>query len=154
MAVELPARECDVLVIGSGVGGLSAAVTAGLNGLDVQVIEKEPVFGGTTAFSGGVLWIPDNHLARQQGIEDSQQAARTYLQSEAGESFRPDVVDAFLQNGPAMLRFFEDNTRFRCNLYQYPDYHPDAPGGVMRGRSVVPQAFDIRALGDAMSRLA
>ena len=153
MAVELPARECDVLVIGSGVSGLSAAVTAGLNGLDVQVIEKEPVFGGTTAFSGGVLWIPDNHLARQQGIEDSQQAARTYLQSEAGESFRPDVVDAFLQNGPAMLRFFEDNTRFRCNLYQYPDYHPDAPGGVMRGRSVVPQAFDIRALGDAMSRL-
>lgn len=111
------------------------------------------MFGGTTAFSGGVLWIPDNHLARQQGIEDSQQAARTYLQSEAGESFRPDVVDAFLQNGPAMLRFFEDNTRFRCNLYQYPDYHPDAPGGVMRGRSVVPQAFDIRALGDAMSRL-
>ena len=116
MAVELPVRECDVLVIGSGVGGLSAAVTAGLNGLDVQVIEKEAVFGGTTAFSGGVLWIPDNHLARQQGIEDSQAAARTYLQGEAGDSFRPEVVDAFLKNGPDMLRFFEENTRFRCNL--------------------------------------
>lgn len=153
MAVELPARECDVLVIGSGVGGLSAAVTAGLNGLDVQVIEKDRVFGGTTAFSGGVLWIPDNHLARQQGINDSQAAARTYLQSEAGENFRPEVVDAFLKNGPEMLRFFEEKTRFRCNLYQYPDYHPDAPGGVMRGRSVVPEAFDIRELGDAMPRL-
>lgn len=153
MAVELPVRECDVLVIGSGIGGLSAAVTAGLNGLDVQVIEKEAVFGGTTAFSGGVLWIPDNHLARQQGIEDSQAAARTYLQGEAGDSFRPEVVDAFLKNGPEMLRFFEENTRFRCNLYQYPDYHPDAPGGVMRGRSVVPEAFDIRELGKSMPRL-
>lgn len=153
MAVELPVRECDVLVIGSGVGGLSAAVTAGLNGLDVQVIEKETVFGGTTAFSGGVLWIPDNHLARQQGIEDSQAAARTYLQGEAGDSFRQEVVDAFLKNGPEMLRYFEEHTRFRCNLYQYPDYHPDAPGGVMRGRSVVPEAFDIRELGKSMPRL-
>ncbi|MEL0552387.1 MULTISPECIES: FAD-dependent oxidoreductase [Enterobacteriaceae] len=153
MAGELLVRECDVLVVGSGVGGLSAAVTAGLKGLDVQVIEKDRVFGGTTAFSGGVLWIPDNHLARQQGIEDSQEAARTYLQGEAGESYRPEMVEAFLRHGPQMLRFLEEKSRFRCNLYQYPDYHPDAPGGVMRGRSVVPEAFDIRALGPAMRRL-
>lgn len=153
MAMKQPARECDVLVVGSGVGGLSAAVTAGLNGLDVQVIEKEAVFGGTTAFSGGVLWIPDNHLAQQQGIEDSPDAARTYLRSEAGESYRPELVEAFLQQAPQMLRVFEEKTHFRCNLYQYPDYHPDAPGGVMRGRSVVPEAFDIRQLGDDMKRL-
>lgn len=153
MSVKLPARECDVLVVGSGVGGLSAAVTAGLHGLDVQVLEKEPVFGGTTAFSGGVLWIPDNHLAQQEGIEDSADAARAYLRSEAGEHYRPELVEAFLQHAPQMLRYFDEHTRFRCNLYQYPDYHPDAPGGVMRGRSVVPQAFDIRALGDDMPRL-
>lgn len=153
MAVTLPSRECDVLVVGSGAGGLSAAVTAGLNGLDVQVLEKAPVYGGTTAFSGGVLWIPDNHLARQQGIDDSADAARTYLRHEAGDSYRPELVEAFLRHAPEMLRFFEENTRFRCTLYQYPDYHPDAPGGVMRGRSVVPEAFDIRELGDDMRRL-
>ncbi len=144
---------CDVVVVGSGVGGLSAAVTAGHLGLDAIVIEKAPVFGGTSAFSGGVLWIPDNHLAAAQGVSDSREAACTYIRQEAGHSYRPELVDAFLDNAPQMLKFFEQNTHLKCQLYGYPDYHPDAPGGVQQGRSLVPAPFDIRALGPDMARL-
>jgi succinate dehydrogenase/fumarate reductase flavoprotein subunit len=91
---------CDVLVIGSGTGGLSTAVTARKNGLDVLVIEKEPYFGGTTAFSGGVLWVPGNHHAKQNGVTDTREAARTYLRNETGNFFKADAVEAFLDNAP------------------------------------------------------
>lgn len=70
--------RCDVLVIGAGAGGLSTAITARKHGLDVVVIEKDSVFGGTTAFSGGVLWIPGNRHAREAGVKDSREAALTY----------------------------------------------------------------------------
>ena len=69
---ELPTVHCDVLVVGSGAGGLSTAITAKKNGLDVLVVEKEPVFGGTTAFSGGVLWIPLSPHAKKAGHADSR----------------------------------------------------------------------------------
>src|SRR5690606_25672470 len=89
----------DVLVIGSGAGGMSAAVTAGKAGLDVLVVEKEPVFGGTTATSGGVLWVPGTRYAqetaKQLGIEDSTEVARRYIEQEAGNHLDRDKVDAF-----------------------------------------------------------
>ena len=72
-------HECDVLVIGSGAGGLSTAVSAAHRHLDVLVVEKEPVYGGTTARSGGWMWIPCNAPARRAGVEDSADKARTYL---------------------------------------------------------------------------
>ena len=79
------ARVCDLVVVGSGAGGLSTAVTAALQGLDVVVLEKADVFGGTTAYSGGVLWIPGNAVSRRAGAADSREAARRYLQHETGE---------------------------------------------------------------------
>jgi succinate dehydrogenase/fumarate reductase flavoprotein subunit len=75
---------CDVLVIGSGAGGLSTAITARKHGLDVVVIEKEACFGGTTAFSGGVLWIPGNRHARANGANDTHEAAKSYMRNETG----------------------------------------------------------------------
>ena len=144
---------CDVVVVGSGVAGLAAAVTAGHLGLNVVVIEKASVFGGTAAFSGGVLWVPNNHHAAAAGISDSLEEARAYLRDEAGEHYRPELVEAYLEQAPRMLKFFEENTHLKCQLYAYPDYHPDAPGGVQQGRSLVPYAFDIRALGKEMARL-
>jgi succinate dehydrogenase/fumarate reductase flavoprotein subunit len=84
---QVTANEFDVIVIGSGAGGLSAAVTAKKLGLSVLVLEKEPYFGGTTARSGGVLWIPLNPLSRALGIQDSLDAAKTYLLQEAGSHF-------------------------------------------------------------------
>ena len=97
---EQETYECDVLVVGSGCAGLSAAVTAGHQGLKVLVVEKEPRFGGTTARSGGWLWIPGTSLARNWGIVESPEQARTYLRHEAGNSYDAARVDAFLTAGP------------------------------------------------------
>jgi len=97
---EQETYECDVLVVGSGCAGMSAAVTAGHHGLNVLIVEKEPRFGGTTARSGGWLWIPGTSLARNWGIVESPDQARTYLRHEAGNSFDAARVDAFLSAGP------------------------------------------------------
>ncbi|MFC2974609.1 FAD-dependent oxidoreductase [Azotobacter bryophylli] len=148
-----PALECDVLVVGSGAGGLSTAITAKKNGLDVVVIEKEEYFGGTTAFSGGVLWIPGNRHAKANGVQDSRDAARTYLQHETGAFFDAEAVDAFLEHGPEMVEFFERETTVKFVPTLYPDYHPDVGGGVDIGRSILAAPYDIRQLGDDMARL-
>ncbi|WP_168788648.1 FAD-dependent oxidoreductase [Paraburkholderia aromaticivorans] len=144
---------CDVLVIGSGAGGLSTAITAKKQGLDVIVVEKEAYFGGTTAFSGGVLWIPGNPHAKRAGIDDTRDAAIDYLRHETGAMFDQTAIDAFLDNGPRMIEFFERETSVEFLPTLYPDYHPDAPGGVDVGRSVVAKPFDARALGADIARL-
>lgn len=143
----------DVVVIGSGASGLSAAITAKKAGLDVVMLEKEPVFGGTTAFSGGVLWIPGNAHAKKNGVTDSRDAMRTYLRHETGNHYRADLVEAFLDNGPDMLDMFERETEVKFVATEYPDYHPDAPGGVLKGRSVTAAAYDARRLGPDLARL-
>ncbi|WP_233849148.1 FAD-dependent oxidoreductase [Paraburkholderia sp. HD33-4] len=147
------ALTCDVLVIGSGAGGLSTAITARKHGLDVVVIEKEPFFGGTTAFSGGVLWIPGNRHASSNGVSDTREAALTYMRNETGACFDAAAVDAFLDTGPEMLDFFERETTVKFVPTLYPDYHPDVKGGVDIGRSVVAAPFDARALGKDITRL-
>ncbi len=144
---------CDVLVVGSGAGGLATAITARKRGLDVLVIEKEPFFGGTTAFSGGVLWVPGNPHAERAGLSDTREAARTYLRHEAGNAYDEAAVEAFLDAGPRMIEFFERETEVKFVLSGYPDYHPDAPGGAKAGRSVTAAAFDARKLGREIARL-
>ena len=146
-------RSCDVLVVGSGAGGLSTAITAKKGGLDVLVIEKEEFFGGTTAFSGGVLWIPGNAHARKAGISDTLEAAKIYLRNETGNFFSEKAIDAFLDQGPRMLEFFERETEAKFVLSGYPDYHPDVAGGAALGRSITAAPFDARKLGDEIKRL-
>lgn len=145
---------CDVLVAGSGAGGLAAAVTARLLGLEVVVAEKAPVFGGTTARSGGWLWIPCNPLAREAGIEDSPEDAYRYLQHEAGNAFDAERVSTFLQAGPEMVAFFRRHTALEFILGpHFSDYHPEAPGARPGGRSICAAPFDARALGPHLARL-
>lgn len=147
-------HRCDVLVVGSGAGGLSAAVSAAHRNLDVLVVEKEPVFGGTTARSGGWMWIPCSAPARQAGVEDSAEKAREYLQHETGEHFDAARVDAFLDAGPRAVEFFDQNTALHFDLGPtFADYHPDAPGGMPGGRSIIARPFDGRELGDEIHRL-
>ncbi|WP_168788211.1 FAD-dependent oxidoreductase [Paraburkholderia aromaticivorans] len=148
-----PERTCDVLVIGSGAGGLSTAITARKQGLDVVVIEKEPWFGGTTAYSGGVLWIPGNRHAAANHVEDTTGAARRYMRNETGAFYDEVAVDAFLRVGPEMLDFFERETEVKFLPTLYPDYHPDVDGGVDIGRSVVAAPYDARRLGADIMRL-
>jgi succinate dehydrogenase/fumarate reductase flavoprotein subunit len=145
---QIDTFECDVLVAGSGCSGMSAAVTAGHHGLKVLIVEKELKFGGTTARSGGWLWIPGTSLARAWGIVESPDEARTYLRHEAGNSFDAARVDAFLTNGPEAVDFFVSQTALRFDMpLTFPDYHAEAPGGTQGGRSMVTRPFDGRELG-------
>ena len=145
--------ECDLIVVGSGAAGLSAAITAKKRGLDVVVLEKEPVFGGTTALSGGVLWIPLNPHGRKQNPADTREAVCTYMMQETGSYFDAAAVDAFIENGPKMVEFFERETEMKFVPTMYPDYHPTVSGGVDIGRSILAAPFDIRGLGKDMPRL-
>lgn len=142
------AYRCDALIVGSGAAGMAAAITARARGLDVVIVEKEPRFGGTTARSGGWLWIPGTRLAREWGIRESPEAARTYLRHEAGNSYDAERVDAFLSAGPEAVDFFTTQTAVRFDMpLVFPDYHAEAPGGAQGGRSMVARPFDGRELG-------
>jgi succinate dehydrogenase/fumarate reductase flavoprotein subunit len=145
--------QCDLLVIGSGAGGLSTAITAKKHGLDVIVVEKEEYFGGTTAFSGGVLWIPGNPHGKRDGVKNSREAVVTYLKNQTGEFYDEAAVNAFLENAPQMVEWFERETEVKFVPTLYPDYHPDAPGGVDIGRSILAAPYNARNLGAEIGRL-
>lgn len=143
----------DVLVVGSGAAGLAAAITARKRGLEVAVLEKEPVFGGTTALSGGVLWIPLNHYGQKQNPDDSVEKVRTFMKAETGAFYDEEAVATFIQKGPEMVEFFERETSMKFVPTLYPDYHPTQQGGVDIGRSILAAPYDIRGLGKDMERL-
>jgi succinate dehydrogenase/fumarate reductase flavoprotein subunit len=146
--------SCDVLIVGSGAAGLATAAVAGVHGLDVVVAEKDSHVGGTTALSGGFMWVPCNPVSQRDGVKDSPEAARTYLQHEAGNHFNPECVDAFLENGPKAVAFFEEQTALKFEpASAFSDYHPTAPGGLPGGRSILAQPFDGRDLKREMKRL-
>lgn len=147
-------REYDVVVVGSGAGGLATAVTAAKAGLSVLVVEKEPLFGGTTARSGGVLWVPCNPKSKALGIDDSPEAVRTYLRHETGAHYDAKRVDAFLDAGPKAVAFFERETALQfVAVPEFSDYHPDAPGGRAGGRSILAAPYDAGELGADAKRL-
>src|SRR5205085_159671 len=135
----------DVLVAGSGAAGFAAALTARLQGLDVLMVEKEPLFGGTTAYSAGVIWIPANGHQARNGIVDSQDRALAYLTHHVGNRLDRAIAQAFLAHAPAMLDAFERHGFVAYTLAPtWADYHPDEPGGSQGGRSLVPDEFDGR----------
>ena len=145
--------ECDVLVAGSGAGGMAAAVAARLHGLEVVVAEKEPLFGGTTAVSGGGLWLPNSTPARALGAEDSPEAVRTYLEHEVGNRLDGALADAFIAAAPRMVDFFQERTAVKfLAAAAFPDYHPTSPGS-RPGRTLRAAPFDARALGERLSLL-
>src|SRR6187399_2619773 len=151
----MEAIACDVLVIGSGAAGLTTAITAHHFGADVLVVEKASTFGGTTARSGGWLWVPGNPLASRVGVDDALEDAKTYIAHEAGNHFDEARVAAFLENAGTMIGFLEANSEVKFNFGKnYPDYHPDHPGGAEQGRSVHPEPFDGRKLGSHLAALA
>lgn len=145
---------CDVLVMGAGAAGMACAITAKRLGLDVILIDKAESFGGTTALSGGWLWIPCSGHAQRAGVQDSLDAVRTYLQAELGERYDARLVEPYLATGPRMLDFFEQHTplRFFAGL-DYPDYHSDQPGATAGGRSVCALPLDGRTLGAELAHL-
>lgn len=146
--------DCDLLVIGSGAGGLAAAVTAAWHGLKVVVVEKEAVLGGATAWSGGWMWVPRNPLARRAGIHEDPQQARSYLRHELGERYDPERIDAFLDNCPDMIAFFERHTALQfVDGNAIPDIHGHSPGAATGGHQVIAAPYDGRELGPLLHRL-
>ncbi|PVX84230.1 FAD-dependent oxidoreductase [Paraburkholderia unamae] len=147
--------ECDVLVIGTGASGMAAAITAQARGLNVLMVEKEARIGGTTARSGGWLWIPGTSLAKAQGIEEPEGAAARYLQHEAGKHYDAARVGAFLRHGPEAVDFFTSQTALQFDMPPvFPDYHAEAPGGLQGGRSMLTRPLDGRELGAHIGELA
>lgn len=146
----------DVLVIGSGAGALTAAVTAAKAGLQVLVVEKAAQFGGTTATSGGVLWVPGSRhaqkLSRDLGVPDDIDNVRTYLRQEVGNQYDEARIEAYLEQGPRMVEFLESETEVRFYPMEFPDYHPELPGG-SRIRSVGTVNYEAGKMGDLMKSL-
>ncbi|GGH59240.1 FAD-dependent oxidoreductase [Frigidibacter albus] len=146
--------ECDLLVIGSGAAGLSAAVTAAHHGLRVIVVEKDAVLGGTSAWSGGWIWAPGNPVCARTGTVDSLETAETYLRAVLGNHFDAPRVHAFLTHAPRMVAFFETHTALTFEPgSQIPDTYGHLPGAGTGGRSVIAVSYDGRALGPLMRLL-
>jgi len=145
----------DVVIAGSGASGMATAITAAFQGAQVAVLEKAEKFGGTTARSGGWLWIPGTPLAAALGIEEPPGAARDYIAHEAAGHFNAGRTQAFLENGPKAVEFFARHTHVQFDMPRsFPDYHAEARGGRPGGRSMVTRPWDGRELGDAIAHLA
>jgi 3-oxosteroid 1-dehydrogenase len=144
----------DVVVVGSGAAGMTAALAAADRGLDVLVVEKAARFGGSTARSGGGVWIPNNEALVAAGVEDTPERAREYLAAIVGDEVPAERRDAFLDRGPEVISFLHRATPLRLRwVRDYSDYHPEAPGGRAGGRSVEPTALDGHLLGDELANL-
>jgi len=146
-------REVDVLVFGAGMGGMTAALVASLEGLDVLLCEKTDQVGGTTSTSAGTVWIPGSSQAVRDGVPDSIDDARRFLAAEIGP--RAEVVrEAFLAAGPAALDYLDAHTevKFRAPP-KHPDYHSNRPGRALAGRALSPLPFDGRLLGTDFDRV-
>lgn len=150
------AAQWDVIVVGSGNGGMTAAICARLNGAErVLLVEKSAKFGGTSSLSGGGVWIPCNRYAREAGADDSFEAARDYLRHTIPAGDVPEaLLDTYLREAPRMLDFLHQHTSVRYEtLDHYPDYYTDRPGARPGHRSLEPATIEQSALGDEAQHL-
>ena len=143
--------EVDVVVLGTGGAGLTAAMAAhDFGAKDVLILEKFGMVGGTSAMSGGMLWIPMNDQQEPLGVEDSYDEVVEYLDGLADDGhLDPETLGAFLEQGPEMLRWFEERTPVRLRLFEgFPDYQSWAPGAKEYGsRSLDNDVFPFAELG-------
>jgi 3-oxosteroid 1-dehydrogenase len=147
-------HETDLLVVGAGAAGMASALTASSEGLQVLVIEKTDRYGGTTALSGGVIWVPNNSLMQRAGISDSAEQAATYLKHNIGNRVGAAKLDAFVTHAAKMLDYLCGKGYLDVLTFEgFPDYRPEAPGGAAAARSVEPAIFAGRKLGAALPQL-
>ncbi|WP_298288054.1 FAD-dependent oxidoreductase [Novosphingobium sp.] len=149
-------HEADVVVLGSGGAAMTAAISAHDFGAgEVVILEKSGMVGGTTAMSGGMLWIPNNHHQIEAGITESDEDIVAYIDSLSSGAIDPDALWAFMQNGPEMVRYLADRTPVRLHAFvDFPDYQPYAPGAKPDGgRSLDNAAFPFASLGKWATRV-
>jgi 3-oxosteroid 1-dehydrogenase len=146
--------EFDVVVVGSGAAGMTAALAAAHHGLRTVVLEKTAYFGGSTARSGGGIWAPGNEVLRQAGVRDTPEQADAYLAQVAGPDVPAESRRALLARGPEMLEFVRAHAPVDFAWVPgYADYYPEAPGGLAQGRSIEPVPLDARVLGAELAHL-
>jgi len=147
-------NEYEVIVLGAGAAGMTAAAVAAAEGLDVLLIEKSGFVGGTTAISGGMVWIPANSKMVQVGMADTTEQARLYLQQTVRGSFNENLRSIFLASADKAIAYLESKTSVRLKPVKiYPDYYPNLPGATTGGRVLEPVPFDGRALGEHFRQL-
>ena len=146
----------DVVVLGSGAAGLTAALAAAVDGARVAVFEKADQVGGTTAWSGAGIWIPGNQLARDAGVEDSTARGLEYLLSLSNGMILPELAEALVEGGPMLVDFLHEHTQIRLQLVPgYPDYHPEHPGALPQGgRTLEPGLVSLAGIPEWVDGIA
>ncbi|MBK3578193.1 3-oxosteroid 1-dehydrogenase [Streptomyces sp. MBT65] len=154
-AADLPLLGTyDVVVIGAGAAGMTAALTAAKQGLSCVVVEKAPTFGGSAARSGAGIWIPNNPVILAAGVPDTPAKAAAYLAAVVGTDVPADRRQSFLAHGPAMISFVMANSPLRFRWMEgYSDYYPELTGGLPNGRSIEPDQLDGNILGAELAHL-
>jgi len=147
----------DFVIVGSGGGSMAAALYLNSIGRKPLILEKTDKFGGSTAMSGGILWVPNNHLLARDGIEDSHEAGRVYMDAtvgnDAGPGATPERKEAYLRNGPIMVKWLEEQGMKWLRTEGWADYYDDRPGGCTRSRSVGAPMLDARDMGPLFDKL-
>ncbi|MBI4191149.1 MAG: FAD-dependent oxidoreductase [Betaproteobacteria bacterium] len=147
-------EDYELVVLGAGAGGMTAALVSSIEGMRTLLIEKSDQIGGTTARSSGTVWIPNNPEQRRLGITGDEAAARTYLDGLVGARADRSLRDAFIAAGSQMLEYLEKHTDVRFQIYRrHPDYRQELPGAADGGRPLEPLPFDGRTLGKEFGRV-
>lgn len=146
-------KEVDLLVVGSGAGAFTAAVTAVNKGASVLMVEKSDLFGGTSAMSGGGIWIPNSQNARKLGADDSAQDAYKYMRAAIGDQVADDRQRAYVDAAPEMLAYLQSNSEVRYEAFPYPDYYSNLPGAKTGFRTQAPCVFKGKKLGDDLYKM-
>lgn len=147
---------CDFIIVGSGAGSVPAALVMKEQGKQAIILEKQSVIGGSSAFSGGVIWIPNNDHLNAEGGQDSPERARTYLDAligDVGPASTTQRRDAFIRYGAEVVRYLERHGMTFLHAH-WPDYYDGHPGGIAQGRSLCAPLFDVHELGDWAPKLA
>ena len=142
-------HEVDFLIVGSGAGAMTAGIIAADQGARVLLIEKSPQYGGSSAMSGGGLWVPNNHMMEAAGFHDTPEAALTYMKGTVGDIVADARIRAYLENAPKAVKYLCEKARLRMQLVpDYADYHPEVEGSMEGGRCLETSAYHARELGN------
>jgi len=139
----------DILVVGSGGGGMVAALAASDLECEALIIEKGSVYGGSTAMSGGAMWVPNNHLMKKEGIADSAEEGLAYLKSITGGKVLEDRLRAYVETAPMVVKWLEEHSHARYSVvHGSSDFYTEAPGAKAQGgRTIQPLPFNGWKLG-------
>ncbi|MBW2712935.1 MAG: FAD-dependent oxidoreductase [Deltaproteobacteria bacterium] len=141
-------EEVDIIVIGSGGGAMTAALVAKDRGSKVLVLEKSSLFGGSTAISGGSIWIPNNHLMAKANLSDSTEEGLAYLRGITSGQVADELLQAYVESSPEVVAYLEENSPVHFEITpDYPDYYPHVEGNKQGGRTLESQIFNLRKLG-------